>query len=616
VRVPLLVLNLELRIRTASRAFYECFQVVPSATLGRLIYEVGNRQWDIPELRRLLENVLPHEAIIDHFEVRHTFEDLGSRVMQLRACRLANTRNEPLIVLSVEDITVRAEAEEAVSRLAAIVASSEDAIISKDLNGIITSWNAGAEQLFGYSAPEVIGQPVTLFIPPERQAEEADILAHIRRGQPVDHFETLRLRKDGRLIDVSLTISPIRDSTGRVVGASKIARDMTGRRLLENALVARAEELARADRSKDEFLAMLAHELRNPLAPLRNAAEIMNAEDVSRDERQHAQDIIVRQVENMTRMIDDLLDISRITHGKIELRKKTVALEDILTAATSIVRSSCASHRQELTVAMPQEPVYLHADATRLEQVFGNLLSNACKYSGDGCHIVLRAERSTGVVPPEVIISVSDDGIGIAPELLPHIFDLFVQATRALDRAHGGLGIGLTLVERIVALHDGSIEANSAGLGQGSQFTVRLPILREPPSRPELPAETARETPRRILIVDDNTDSARSLAILQRRRGHETCTAFTGPDALSAAAEFKPEVVLLDIGLPGMDGFEVARQLRGMPELKDVFLIAMSGYGSPEDRVIAHKAGFDEYFVKPIDLSLLSQSLKARNSQR
>ncbi|MDI1312281.1 chemotaxis protein CheB [Prosthecobacter sp.] len=614
VRVPLLVLTKELRIRTASRAFYECFKATPSTTLGRLIYDINDHQWDIPELRRLLEKVLPLESVIDHFEVRHTFEVLGSRVMQMRACRLPNTRNEPLIVVSVEDITERVEAEDAANRLAAIVSSSDDAIMSKDLNGIITTWNAGAERLFGYAAAEVIGQPVTLFIPAERQAEEAHILGHIRSGEPVEHFETLRLRKDGRLIDVSLTISPIRDSTGRVVGASKIARDITGRRLLENALVARAEELARADRTKDEFLAMLAHELRNPLAPMRNAAEIMHAENASTAERQHAQCIIVRQIENMSRMIEDLLDISRITHGKIELRKKPVALEDILTAATSVVRSSCSSHQQELTVAMPQNPIYLNADATRLEQVFCNLLSNACKYSGDGCHIVLRAERSLGVVPPEVIVSVRDDGIGIAPELLPHVFDLFVQATRALDRAHGGLGIGLTLVQRIVKLHDGSVEVRSAGLGQGSEFIVRLPILREPPLRPELPADTARETPRRILIVDDNTDSARSLAILQRRRGHETCTAFTGPEALSAAAEFKPEVVLLDIGLPGMNGFEVARQLRMMSALKGVFLIAMSGYGSAEDRVAASKAGFDEYFVKPIDLSVLSQSLKVRSS--
>ncbi|MBN8421057.1 MAG: PAS domain S-box protein [Verrucomicrobia bacterium] len=612
VRVPLLVLTKDLRIRTASRAFYECFQATPSTTLGRLVYDIGNRQWDIPELRRLLENVLPHESIIDHFEVRHTFEELGSRIMRLRACRLANSHNEPLIVVSVEDITEGVKAEEALNRMAAIVASSDDAIISKDLDGKLTSWNAGAERLFGYTPAEAVGQPVTMIIPAERQEEETKIIEHVRRGEPVEHFETQRRHKDGRLIDVSLSISPIRDSAGRIVGASKIARDITRRCQLENALKARAEELARADRSKDEFLAMLAHELRNPLAPLRNAAELLQGEDAGAEERKYVQEIIVRQVENMSRMIDDLLDVSRITHGKIELRKKTVALADILTGATSIVRSSCEIHQQELKVFLPKEPVYLNADATRLEQVFGNLLSNACKYSGDGCRIVVRAERSACAEPPEVVISVRDDGIGIAPELMPHIFDLFVQATRALDRAHGGLGIGLTLVQRIVKLHDGTIEAISGGLGQGTEFIVRLPILRGPPASEGPPAEMTLETPRRILIVDDNADSTRSLAMLLRRRGHETRSVFNGEAALSSAAEFKPELVLLDIGLPGMDGYEVARRLRTLAGLKEVFLVAMSGYGSAEDCEAAHKAGVDEYLVKPIDLGVLFRCMRDR----
>ncbi|MEO8352289.1 MAG: ATP-binding protein, partial [Chthoniobacteraceae bacterium] len=328
--------------------------------------------------------------------------------------------------------------------------------------------------------------------------------------------------------------------------------------------------------------------------------------------------------ENMSRMIDDLLDVSRITEGKISLRKKPVALEAILTAAASLARSGISAHGQELEVALPADPVWLSADATRLEQVFGNLLGNAYKYGGAGCNIWLTAgvavsslegqrEQEPQKGPPrEVIVRVRDDGAGIEPEVLPRIFDLFVQATRALDREHGGLGIGLTLVRRLVTLHGGSIEARSEGPGRGSEFVVRLPILSEPPLPPAPPPPVAQVTTRRILIVDDNTDSARSMAVLQRRRGHQAETAFTGPDALAAAAEFRPEVVLLDIGLPGMDGFEVSRQLRAKPEFTGVLLIAMSGYGSDEDRAEAKLAGFDEYMVKPIDLDRLRDLLRER----
>ena len=391
--------------------------------------------------------------------------------------------------------------------------------------------------------------------------------------------------------------------------------DVTARRALEDALAARAEDLAQADRSKDEFLAMLAHELRNPLAPLRNAAEILQTDEASADERKQAQRIIGRQIENMSRMIDDLLDVARITEGKIELRQEPVALEAILTAATSLVRAGCAARHQELAVSMPAQPVFLNGDATRLEQVFNNLLGNACKYSGDGCHIALSAERAESVEPPEVIVRVRDDGAGIDSELLPRVFDLFVQATRALDRAHGGLGIGLTLVSRLVKLHGGSVEARSEGHGHGSEFIVHLPILRHAPPPPAPlppPPPFARETSRRILIVDDNTDSARSMAVLQARRGHLTRTAFTGPDALTAAAEFLPELVLLDIGLPGMDGFEVARHLRAMAALRGAFLVAMTGYGNPEDLLTAKEAGFDEYLVKPVDLEVLREWLRTR----
>ncbi len=484
---------------------------------------------------------------------------------------------------------------------------SNDAIIVCSLDERITSWNKGAEKLYGWTSGEVIGRALDSLLQTEFPQPRKEIETQLNR-EGLFIGEVVQLTRDGRRFPALCRWVLDRETESILTSFT----DITERHALEAALADRAADLARADRSKDEFLAMLAHELRNPLAPLRNAAEILQTANATDDERTQAQRIIGRQIENMSRMIDDLLDVSRITEGKIELRKQPVALEAILTAATSLARSGCAVRHQELTVSMPAQPVFLNADATRLEQVFNNLLGNACKYSGDGCHISLSAERATGVEPPEVIVRVHDDGAGIDPELLPRVFDLFVQETRALDRAHGGLGIGLTLVSRLVKLHGGSVEARSEGLGHGSEFIVHLPILRQAPPPPAPPPPAARETSRRILIVDDNTDSARSMAILQTRRGHVTRTAFTGPDALTAAAEFLPEVVLLDIGLPGMDGFEVARRLREMPALSGVFLIAMTGYASPEDLLAATQAGFDEHLVKPVDLDVLREWLRSR----
>ena len=395
------------------------------------------------------------------------------------------------------------------------------------------------------------------------------------------------------------------------VGGAIVAHtDITERRELESALVANAAQLAEADRRKDEFLAMLAHELRNPLAPMRNTTEVLRTEGVSAADKEQSLGILARQIENMSRMIDDLLDVSRITQGKIALRRQPVALNGILEAAVNLAQAGCMARGQKLVLLLPDEPVHLDADATRLEQVFGNLLSNARKYSADGGPIEVTARRDGN----EVVVTVRDQGVGIDPQLLSRIFELFVQESRTLDRERGGLGIGLTLAERLVKLHGGSIVARSGGIGRGAEFSVRLPVLvgesgTSSPldmSAPAAPREE-QKTSRRILIVDDNADSARSLALLQTRRGHVTRTAFTGPDAVALAAEFLPEIVILDIGLPGMDGLEVARQLRALPALAGVLLVAMSGYGSEEDVTAGKRAGFDEYLVKPVDLKRLRE---------
>ncbi len=548
-----------------------------------------------PERAKLVElNEALILGVVRQHELTEAAEDLNA---QLRATLAERERVEGAL-----------RASEAFNR--SIVESSPDCIKVLDLEGNLLSMEAGQELLGIEDIQPLLGTPWVEFWEGAGDRAAARAAVEMAAAGGEGHFVALfRTHHDLRKWwDVS--VSPVLDAHGQPTRLLAVSRDVTERHEMEDILAARAGDLVRADRSKDEFLAMLAHELRNPLAPLRNAAEILRAADASDEEREKALLMIGRQIDNMSQMIDDLLDVSRITEGKIELRRKPVALEAILTSATSLARSGCAAQGHQLTVSQSAEPVFLNADTTRLEQVFNNLLGNAIKYSGVGAHISLSAERAPGVEPPEVVVRVCDDGIGIAPELLPHVFELFVQSSRTLDRAHGGLGIGLTLVQRLVKLHGGTIEARSAGLGQGSEFIVRLPILREAPPPPALPPVTAREIPRRILIVDDNTDSALSLAMLQSRRGHETRTAFTGPDALAAASTFLPEIVLLDIGLPGMDGFEVARQIRKTPALAGVFLIAMSGYGSDEDRTQARSAGFDEYLVKPVDLDRLRDLLR------
>ena len=526
----------------------------------------------------------------------------------------AHGRIARLLAVS-RDVTERRAGEEALraseKQFASIFRQTTGGIVQTDLGGRFVLVNDRFCQLTGRSREELLGMRMQDITHPEDLPVSLEKFHALIAGKlPSFVVEKRYQRPDGSMFWAQSDVAAICDAQGRVRSVTAAITDITERHLLEESLVARAGELARADRSKDEFLAMLAHELRNPLAPLRNATEILRTPGASAETTELAVGILSRQIENMSEMIDDLLDVSRITEGKIELRPQVVALADVLNAAASLARPGIEARGQELTITLPAEPVFLHADATRLDQVFGNLLNTACKYSGSGCHISLTAER--GDEPSQVIVRVRDDGIGIAPEMLPRIFDLFVQATRSLDRAHGGLGIGLTLVQRLVKLHGGSVEARSAGIGHGSEFNVRLPILTATATPTPPPAAPARDIARRILIVDDNQDSARSMATLQGLRGHATRTAFTGPDAVAAAAEFSPDVVLLDIGLPGMDGYEVARQLRAMPALAGAFLVAMSGYGSAEDRARARLAGFDEYLVKPADHDLLRTWLRSR----
>jgi signal transduction histidine kinase len=368
-----------------------------------------------------------------------------------------------------------------------------------------------------------------------------------------------------------------------------------------------AEALRDADRRKDEFLAMLAHELRNPLAPIRNGLEILRMADGDLPVARRTHGMMARQVDHLSRLVDDLLDVSRITRGKVELRPEPVDLGALLARAAEAARPLVDARRHRLIVTQPGRPVVVSADPTRLAQVVGNLLTNAAKYSDEGGRIELTLEEDG-----EAVIRVRDTGLGIPADMLPRVFDLFAQVGRTLDRADGGLGIGLTLVKSLVELHGGSVAAASDGEGKGSTFTVRLPKLAraEEPGRAG-PAAAARGRPRRILIVDDNPDAGDSLATLLEMSGHEVQTARSGAQGLEAAARLRPDVAVLDLGLPGMNGYELAGHLRAGPIGKSLLLVALTGYGQEEDRRRTREAGFDHHLTKPADLAALADILRS-----
>ncbi len=680
------------------------------------------------------------------------------------------------------DVTDREQSTAARAFLAAVVESSQDAIVSKTLDGVILSWNAGAERVFGYTAEEAVGRSILLIIPPDRHGEEREILAKLRRGERIEHYETVRVRKDGRPIHISLTISPVRDAAGRVVAASKVARDVTDRKRAEAELVALKDamtaqladlrrlhemgvrlsttlelqpildetlrtaaaiegtdlgllslcdpehnvlrvgaslgfgeefltaveevppgggacgtcyrerrrvvvedteadpafapyreaaraagfravhstplvtrtgrvvgvlsthfrrprrpsdrethlidlcarhavdfienarlyaQLREADRRKDEFLATLAHELRNPLAPVRNAVQILQAQGPPTPQAGWAIGVIDRQMKQMTRLIDDLLDVSRISCNRLELRRQRVELAEVVRAAVETSRPLLEAAGHKFAVALPPEPVHLDADPTRLAQALSNLLNNAAKYTDRGGYVWLTAERQGS----DAVVVVRDTGVGIPAEVLPRLFEMFTQAERSLDRSQGGLGIGLHLVKRLVEMHGGSVAAHSDGPGQGSEFVVRLPAVVGPSVEP--PADGAGGevapvvAPLRVLVVDDNRDAAASLGMVLRIAGHDVRTADDGLEAVGAAGEFRPDVAVLDIGLPRLNGYDAARRIRQQPWGAGVVLIAATGWGQEDDRRRSREAGFDHHMVKPVDPAALLELLGA-----
>lgn len=828
----------------------------------RIVNETTRQPVDNPAMKALRDGIVVglanHTVLIARDGTEHPIDDSAAPI------RGENGRISGCVLIfrdvSAQRRIERERAEQLLTarRLASIVDTSDDAIVGKTLDGTIQSWNAAAERVFGHPAAQAIGRHISLVIPPERLAEEDAIVARLKRGERIDHFETERLRADGGRILVSLTISPIMNAAGDVVGASKIARDVTQQRrveqrerqLLAEALEANAKfqaffdqgavfagimdidgtivepnrlswegcgytreqsvgmpfwegpwwapspalveqikaasaqaaagetfrgelpyfvaggierivdltiqpitddtgrvlflaptgtditdrkraeadrerfvtvienstdfigicdldgvpffinraglamvgleverahttpvrefffpedqakvvdeffpsvletghgeieirfrhfqtgaarwmaykvltlpdaagrptaiatvsqdvterkrleddlrglaaDLSEADRRKDEFLAVLAHELRNPLAPISNAVQVLRLRADDSDAVRSASEMLERQVVQMTRLVDDLLDVSRITRGRIELRRERVEIAPIVSQAVEATQALYRRVEQELTVTLPSEPILLDADPTRLAQVVGNLLNNACKFTDRGGHIWLSVERDGG----EAVVRVRDTGVGIAAEHLPKLFKMFTQIESSLERSRDGLGIGLALVKVLVEMHGGTVDAHSAGVGRGSEFVVRLPI---PGGADSTQAGTTAGEPRattghRILIVDDNQDGAESLAMLLSFSGHETHVVHDGQEALTAAERLRPDVMLLDIGLPTLNGYEVCRRVRAQPWGKDMLLIAITGWGQNEDRRRSREAGFSAHLIKPVD---------------
>jgi len=504
--------------------------------------------------------------------------------------------------------TVKRGAKENAELLTLLVDGVKDyAIFMLDPGGHVATWNLGAERIKGYPAVEIIGKHFSAFYPREDvEAGKCDRELEVASREGRFEDEGWRVRKDGSLFWANVVITALHDAQGRLRGFGKVTRDLTTRVQAERERLekARAEEGAR---QKEEFLAIMGHELRNPLAPMMTAVHLIQLRRGMHCDRELA--VLDRQMSHMTRLMDDLLDVSRLLRGDVQLATKVIEIGEVLANAVDMAAPLIEQKKHRLRLDIPTEPLLVNVDPDRMAQVFVNLLNNAAKYSDKAGEILVGAKGHAD----EVDVTIEDRGIGISASMLPRVFDLFSQAGVATDRHLGGFGIGLAVVKRLVTEHGGGITAESEGLGRGSRFTVRLPrsFASAARSAPPMTGPLVRpaSVPRRALVVDDSEDSAEMMRELLRLLGHDVRIAFDGQRALEVTHEFKPEIVFLDIGLPSMNGFEVARRMRQIPGCAAIPIIAVSGYARETDREETRKAGFTEHLAKPVDVARLEQLL-------
>jgi two-component system, chemotaxis family, CheB/CheR fusion protein len=607
----------ELRIRRFTARIASVFRFQPF-DIGRRITDFSHNI-ERPQLIDEIEQVRTTGRVVED-EVR----DRNAVPYFLRILPYRTNRNGDLdaeaseiagVVLTLTDLSALDRARAHLAELSAIVESSEDAIIGNTLAGTITTWNRGAARLYGYPAKEAIGHGVDMLMQEGREAELGSLLERARRGETVEHVRALSRDRNGAHVEVSATLSPIHDREGAIVGVSAIGRDIAplidAQRQLEDrqrriaSLLEQAEEGARR---REQFIAMLSHELRNPLAAVMNATTLIKKQPEI-DSIARCQAVIERQATHMKRLLDDLLDVSRITRGKFQLLDDHIDLRTAIESAIESVNPLFGERGVTLEASLPRHAMPVRGDAGRLMQVVVNLLSNAANYSPRASTVRLLVTIEDG----DGVLRVIDHGVGIESELQGKIFDLFVQSEQRLDRSRGGLGVGLSLAKNIVDLHGGTIEVQSDGPGKGSDFRVTLPLI--PGAMPDLGADRApvrRGDRCRIVLVDDQADSREMLRMLLESRDHEVIDVEDGPSAIEVISREKPDVAFIDIGLPAMNGYEVAQRLREQRALDDVLLVALTGYGAPSDVSAAHAAGFDEHLIKPAELAKLERILASK----
>lgn len=510
--------------------------------------------------------------------------------------------------------------------LSAIIESAQDAIIGKTLEGIITSWNTGAERLFGYTAIEIIGKPVLKLIPPELQHEEPLILSRIRKGERIEHYETVRVRKDGRLIDISLTVSPIKDDNGTIIGISKIARDITERKQSEarlkealSAAVEAKEEAENANRLKDEFLATVSHELRTPLNSILGWSQMLVDNRLDEDLMRKAVETIYRNVKSQAQLVEDLLDISRIVNGKMRLKVEPLDPKKVIAAAVESAQPAAEAKNIRLQLILDANCGIINGDFERLQQVVWNLLSNAVKFTPEGGLIQVCCELDREAVK----ITVRDNGIGIKPKFLPYVFERFSQADGTTTRKFGGMGLGLSIVKSITELHGGKAIAESKGLNEGAAFTVILPVFqagggkifdRKSRTEKETSTDGAHKCPPelkglKILVVDDQIEICELSKVTLEECGCDVITALSAGEALALLEKQKPDVILADLSMPEMDGFELIRRIRKRNSKNggQIPAVAITALARIEDRMRALAAGYQMFVIKPIEITELRE---------
>jgi PAS domain S-box-containing protein len=607
-----IVLDENRRLIMANESFLKAFSLSNEPAVGLSISEATSGEWDIPEIHQLLDHVIGNSYYNHTTEITKKFSHAGNRTLFLRANRFrTKTAKEDLILLAASDLTDQRDFEERNRQLDQHIRwfleqIHDYAIFMMDTECRATTWNLGVLQVLGFDEAEFLGRDVRPLIFTTEAINAGTVDPEFEkaaaRGSASD--DRWMKRKDGGYFWASGTTSAIRNQTGKLVGYSKVMRDMTTQKQIGDELAGLAAQLSEESRRKNEFLAMLAHELRNPLAPIKNAVQLMGMLPIS-DEVEDLRNMMARQVEQLVRLIDDLMDISRIGRGKITLTKEIVDVKSIIDAAVESSQPLIRDNGQELIVSTSTQNAFLNADAARLTQVVTNLLNNASKYSDAGRRIELTTTREK----EKIVIRVKDNGSGIAPDKLSDIFEMFAQAGTSTERGTAGLGIGLTLVRTLVELHGGTVKAHSDGIGLGSEFTVSILAAEasQPGGSEAVPEYDHLGRAFRILVVEDMRSLAAILARLLSKLGHEVQVVDNGHAAMEILKTYPAEVIFSDISMPGMTGYELARRLRAQASTASVELVAMTGYCQQSDREKALEAGFNEHMVKPVDIAQLQR---------